>query len=361
MILRQRINEIEKEIRETKYNKATEHHIGNLLKKLSKIKRELKKRKSSGKGSGEGYSIKKHGDATAIFVGFPSVGKSTLLNLLTNAQSKVGSYDFTTLKAIPGMMEYNNARIQLIDIPGIITGAAEGKGMGKKALSVVRNADLVIILVDSQKPEQLNIVLKELRRVGVRLDEKPPNIKIIKKPKGGLNISSVKKQEMSKEAIKSFFRKFGIINAEIILKEKLTKDRILDALMEGCHYAPSLIVFNKIDKISEEELKKLKKEYEDEVFISAKKNKGINELKQRIFDKVNLMRVFLKPQYGDMDDEPLIIEKNSTVKDLCLNLHKEFIEDFKYARVWGESAKFPGQKVGFSHKLKNNDTITIIT
>jgi len=346
-------------LRKTKYNKATEHHIGSLLGKLSKLRKKIASKTSSKKGIG--YSLKKQGHATAILVGFPSVGKSTLLNVLTSAKSKVAEYDFTTLNAVPGIMEYRHARIQLVDLPGIITGAAEGRGGGRQILSVMRNADLIIIMLDSKKPEKLKTIKKELYSAGIRLDSKKPNVRIIKKMKGGIRISSVKKQDLSNEFMKLLLRKSGIINAEIIIQDTVTKNQLIDVLVGNCFYVPSLVVFNKIDELTGKELSVLREKYPGSVFISAEKNYGTRELKQKIFEKVKLMRVFLKPQHGKSGNEPLILKQESTVRDLCLKIHKIFLQDFKYAMVWGESAKFPSQKVGLSHVLKNDDVVTIIT
>lgn len=72
------------------------------------------------------------GDARVAMIGFPSVGKSTLLSTLTKTKSEAAEYAFTTLTCIPGVVEYNNARIQLLDLPGIIEGASKGKGRGKQ-------------------------------------------------------------------------------------------------------------------------------------------------------------------------------------------------------------------------------------
>lgn len=82
--------------------------------------------KKGGGGAGDGFEARKAGDARVALIGFPSVGKSTLLNKITGTQSETGAYEFTTLTCIPGVIEYNGSRIQLLDLPGIIEGAAEG-------------------------------------------------------------------------------------------------------------------------------------------------------------------------------------------------------------------------------------------
>jgi ribosome-interacting GTPase 1 len=130
MGLEDEIEAIREEIRETPYNKSTEAHIGRLKSKLAEKKEQLERQSSS--GGGAGYAVQKTGDATVALVGFPSVGKSTLLNALTNADSEVGAYEFTTLSVNPGMLQYRGANIQLLDVPGLIEGAAGGRGRGVK-------------------------------------------------------------------------------------------------------------------------------------------------------------------------------------------------------------------------------------
>ena len=182
----QQIKQIEEELKKTPYNKATEHHIGRLKAKLARLREEAERQRV--KKTRSVFSIKKEGDATVFLVGYPSVGKSTLLNKLTGAKSEVADYDFTTLKPVPGMLEYKGASIQIVDVPGIVEGASRGKGRGKEVLSAVRTADLIIIVADVFTVHTIDIVKKELYESGIRLNESPPDVVIRKKDRGGIRI-----------------------------------------------------------------------------------------------------------------------------------------------------------------------------
>ena len=361
MSIEEKIKAIEEEIQKTPYNKATSHHIGKLKAKISKLKEEQIKR-SSGGSKGEGFHIKKSGDATAVLVGFPSVGKSTLLNELTNAESKVGAYQFTTLEIIPGVMEYNNAQIQIFDIPGIITGAAGGKGRGKEILSVARTADLIIVVLDTLNPQHLNVILKELDNVGVRPNQTKPDVKIKKTRKGGINVSTtVPLTYLDEKTIRSIINEYGIHNADILFRDDVTMDQFIDVIEDNKSYVPMMILLNKVDLVDLDYLKELQKEIPEFIPISADKGLNIDALKEEIFDRVDLIRVYLKPQgrKADMED-PLVIRRGSTVIDACGKLHREFVKNFRHAKIWGTSVKFPGQKVGPDHVLEDEDVLRII-
>jgi hypothetical protein len=87
----------------------------------------------------------------------------------------------------------------------------------------------------------------------------------------------------------------------------------------------------------------------------------MEEIKDRIYDTLGFMRVYLKPQSEAADlEEPLIVRRGSNVEDVCRKLHREFVDRFRYARVWGHSVKHPGQRVGLLHRLKEGDLLTII-
>jgi len=343
------IKAIEGEIRKTPYNKATQKHIGKLKAKLARLR--IEQAKKAGK-SGVGYGVKKRGDATVLLVGFPSVGKSTLLNKLTSAQSKVGEYAFTTLDVIPGMMEYKGARIQLLDVPGVIEGASSGKGMGKAVLSAVRAADLVLIMVDAKEPEQLDIIKRELYQAGFRLNQSPPEIKIAKKARGGIRVEAPKKLGIKSETIRSILNEFDIYNAEVVIRERVDLEQIVDALARNLVYVPALVVANKTDTVEEVP--------EGMLGISALRGTNLNTLKEAIWSKLGLVRIYMKKagKQPDMED-PLIMRKNCTVQDVCSKVHKDFVKRFRYARIWGRSARFEGQTVGAGHRLLDGDIVEL--
>ena len=132
-----KIKDIEDEMARTQINKQTMAHICGLRAKLARYKRELlfDAPKSGAQGTGEGFDVKATGDARVGLVGFPSVGKSTLLTSLTGIFSEAASYEFTTLTCIPGVIHHKGAKIQLLDLPGIIEGAKDGKGRGRQVIS----------------------------------------------------------------------------------------------------------------------------------------------------------------------------------------------------------------------------------
>lgn len=361
MDIEEKIKEIEDEIQKTPYNKATSHHIGKLKAKISKLKEESIKRSSSGT-KGKGFHIKKSGDATAVLVGFPSVGKSTLLNKITNAESKVGSYQFTTLDIIPGIMEYRNAKIQIFDIPGIITGASGGKGRGKEILSVARTADLIVVVLDIFNPQHLNVILKELRNIGIRPNEKKPDVTVKPKKIGGVHVSStVPLTHLNDKIIRSIINEYGMHNADILFRDDVTIDQFIDILDRNKSYVPMIVLLNKVDLVDEKYLNEVKKTIPDFIPVSANEDLNIDFLKEQIFEKLNLIRIYLKPQGKKADmNEPLVLKKGSTVIDACGKLHREFVRNFRHAKIWGTSVKFPGQKVGPDHVLEDEDILRII-
>jgi hypothetical protein len=363
MAIDDEIKAVEDEIQKTSYNKKTSHHIGKLKAKLARLKDEREKRKASGGGGGwERNAVKKSGNATVAIVGFPSVGKSTLLNKITTADSRTGAYNFTTLSIIPGMMEHKGAFIQILDLPGLIEGASKGKGRGREVLSAARTADLVLLMLDVFETN-LSVLLNELYTAGLRLNRKPPEIVINRKERGGITVNYTSRGKNIDDAlVKDILREWGHVNADIVIRETITEDDLIDHLRGNILYVPAIGTVNKIDMVNREFVDSLKARLSglSPVFISAERGTNLDALKNAIFDALDFIRIYLRPpgERADMD-EPLVIRGGSTVETVCNRLHKDFRKKFRYANIWGKSVKFSGQRVGAEHRLHDGDVISI--
>ncbi len=355
-----KIKELEDLIGGSKYNKSTQKAIGMYKAQLAKLK-EKRSSKSGGK-KGEGFSVRKTGSGTVVLLGFPSVGKSTLLNKLTNANSAVGAYAFTTLTVIPGTLEYKHAKIQVLDVPGIVHGAAAGTGRGKEVLAVIRSADLILILIDVFHPDHYEALLKEIYDSDVRINQRPPQVKITKTSKGGIDVgSTVPLTKIDKETIGDIMREFKVNNANVVIREDVDIDRFIDALEANKTYIPAILVLNKIDMVAPSEIEKIKIALKPDISISAEQSLHMEELKDLIYDKMRLIRIYLKEVEKKADmDEPLILWTGATLRDLCRKLHKDFEAKFKYAKIWGKSARYDGQKIiKLDHIMVDQDIIEI--
>ncbi|WP_455391590.1 OBG GTPase family GTP-binding protein [[Eubacterium] cellulosolvens] len=362
--IEEQIKDIEDEIKNTQYNKATQHHIGKLKAKLARLRDELDKRSAQRAGAvSKGYAVRKSGNATVAIVGYPSVGKSTLLNKITDADSDVGEYQFTTLSIIPGIMEYRGAKIQILDMPGLIKGASKGKGKGKEVISAARSADLLLLMVDVFN-YNIDTLINELYEAGFRLNQQPPDITIKKQDRGGINVNTtVKLTQTTEEIISSILKSYGYVNADIVIREDITDDQLIDFISGNRIYIKGIVVVNKTDLIP-------KSEYDAMIAgirgfkiipISASTEKGLEKLRKSIYNSLQFIRLFMRPQGGKTDyEEPLVIKSNSTIGMVCDILHRDFRKKFRYAMIWGRSAKFPGQIVGLNHLLQDKDVVTIV-
>ena len=131
--------------------------------KLAKLRTQLLNPEDGAGGGGgddKGFEVVKYGDARIALIGFPSVGKSTALSLLTGTESEAAAYEFTTLTCIPGIINYKGTKIQLLDLPGIIEGAAQGKGRGRQVIAVAKSADLILMMLDATKPDAHKAILE---------------------------------------------------------------------------------------------------------------------------------------------------------------------------------------------------------
>ncbi|CCF60454.1 hypothetical protein KAFR_0K00980 [Kazachstania africana CBS 2517] len=364
----EKIKAIEEEMARTQKNKATEHHLGLLKGKLARYRQQLlvDEQASSGGAGGSGFEVAKSGDARAVLIGYPSVGKSSLLGKITSTKSEIAHYAFTTLTSVPGVMKYQGAEIQIVDLPGIIYGASQGKGRGRQVVATARTADLILMILDATKSKhQRESLEKELEAVGIRLNKEKPNIYFKKKETGGIkiNFQSPPQNNLNENVIKLLLKDYKIHNAEVLVRDSnCTIDDFIDIINDQHrNYIKCLYVYNKIDAVSLEEVDRLARE-PNTVVMSCEMDLGIEDVVEEIWYQLNLSRVYtkkrgIKPKF----DDPLVVRNNSTIGDLCHSIHRDFKDKFKYAMVWGSSAKHSPQKCGLNHKIHDEDVLTLFT
>lgn len=359
----EKIAEIEHEINRTQKNKATEYHLGLLKAKLAKYRSQLLEPTGKAGAKGEGFDVMKSGDARVALIGFPSVGKSTLLTTITNTESAVAAYEFTTLTCVPGVIKYEGAEIQLLDLPGIIEGAAQGKGRGRQVIAVARTADMVLMMLDATKSEvQRRLLEEELEAVGIRLNKRKPNIYYKQRKTGGLAINSmVPLTRINEKLVQSILSEYKIFNAEVLFREDCSADDFIDVIVGNRVYMPCLYAYNKIDQISIEEVDRLAR-MPHSVVISCNMRLNLDYLVEKLWEHLNLIKVFTKKrgQKPDLSDG-IILRNGASVEAVCHSIHRSMVASFKYALVWGTSVKFNPQRVGSTHIMNHEDIIQVIT
>ncbi|OBT64860.1 hypothetical protein VE03_06467 [Pseudogymnoascus sp. 23342-1-I1] len=359
-----KIKHIEEEMAKTQKNKNTSFHLGQLKAKLAKLKRELLTPSSSGGGGGQGFDVARTGVASVGFIGFPSVGKSTLMSRLTGQHSEAAAYEFTTLTTVPGQVEYNGAKIQMLDLPGIIEGAKDGKGRGRQVIAVAKTCHLIFIVLDVNKPlTDKKVIEQELEGFGIRVNKSPPNIVFKKKDKGGLSITNtVPLSHIDHDEIRAVMQEYKISSADIAIRCDATIDDLIDILeAKSRSYIPVIYALNKIDAISIEELDLLYR-IPNACPISSEHGWNVDELMEQMWEKLKLVRVYTKPK-GKLPDytSPVVLRSTRcTVEDFCNAIHKTIVDDFRGAIVYGKSVKHQPQRVGLTHELADEDIITII-
>lgn len=358
--LENKLDELKSEYSKTKYNKATNKHLGILRKKIANVKKEIIE---AGKGrKGVGFSVRKTGDATVALMGFPSAGKSSLINAIANTKSRTAGYEFTTTIVVPGIMLYKDAHIQVFDMPGIIENAHLGSGGGRSVISAMRVADLIVFVIDVEKPWQLDTLLNELKALNVMVNKPRPKVHVRESSSNTGLVVENNKSRISEKAIQTVLSSFGIYHARIRIDEDITVDELIGLVSGKNHYMKAIVALNKIDiKKNHESVKsELQEKYHIEIIpISATNGSNIPKLKEEIYRNLNIITVYLKPKEEKIA-KPLILKMHSTVGYAASKVHTEILDNLKCAYITGPSAKFARQKVGADHILKSGDTITFI-
>jgi small GTP-binding protein len=365
MGLLDKLKDLEKEMERTQRNKATEHHFGLMKARLAKLRSQLLEPPKKSGAVGEGFDVQKHGHARVAMIGFPSVGKSTILSHFTETKSEVNERDFTTLTCIPGMLYYKNCKVQILDLPGIIEGASEGRGKGRQVIACAKSADLILIILDAARfKDQKEKILKELDLVGIRLNKEKPLISIKQISGGGIQLMSpYKLTKITHEEVRIVCHEYKVLNAQIVFKDDYDVDDLIDTLEGNRRYIKGFFVYNKIDTITMEDVDYLARQ-KDSVVLSCQLNLGTDYFLEKMWEYLGLVRVYTKKKGHPPDfEEPIVLRKNKggySIMSACNQIHRDLVQNFKTATVWGKSVKYVPQKCGLNHILEDEDVLQIL-
>ncbi len=335
--------------------------------RLAELREEIEIRRRKRAGRGPRFFIEKEGAAQVIVVGPPNTGKSSIVSILTGAKTKIADYPYSTIEPVPGMYKFKDVLFQLIDTPPISPGSRSG--LNSRVIGLIRNADTIMIILDinGDPIDDFERIYDELNSHGILLHKPRGRVVIERQRSGKLGIRVAlmgRLLDCTPDDIRKLLESYRINNALVKIYGDVTLDDVEQAVFESRLYKPSIIVINKADLDLKKALTKgrlLKKMNPDipVIVASAKWRKGFEKLGEILFNELELIRIYTKQPNGQVSDKPLILKKGSTVLDVAKSIHKKFVENFLYAKIWGPSAKYPGERVGLDHILHDGDIVEI--
>lgn len=355
-------------------HKGTENLRSWVRRKIAELREEIEEKKARRAGTGgPTFFIEKDGAAQIVMLGLPNSGKSSLLRVLTNAKPEVSPVPFTTKLPVPGMVKYEDIQFQLIEAPSMVEGISKGAiWWGSRVLGLARNADVLMIVIDSSNNplHQAKIIIKELSEAGIHIVKPKGQVRITRsKAIHGIKVISYGKLVgCTADDVRKLLESYKIYNAEVRIVGEVTLDDVEKAIFERITYKPSIIIVNKVDLIDSRTVNntvtKLKNALPQVPVIpaSAVTREGIDKIPEAIFKVSDIIRVYTKePNSSKPSPTPMILKKGSTVMDAVKEIREDFLKFFKYAKIWGPSANYPGERVGLDHILMDRDIIEIRT
>lgn len=286
-------------------HKGTDKLRAEYRKKLSKLKTAAQSKKNTGKHESQ-FHIDKEGDGRVVILGCANVGKSSLIAELTNAEPEVSENPFTTWAPLPGMLNFENIQIQLIDTPPL-----ERDYMEPELIDLIKNSDLVLLMLD-------------------------------------LTAFPLQQYERSLETLK---------------QNKIIPQQIEYDSDQHHHKVKMMLVVNKNDDDSSSEdfavLKELLEEEWNVIPLSIKTKRNIVGFEKEIIKAMNIIRVYSKPPGKEADKtKPFVLDAGSSVENFAEKVHKDFLVNLKSAKIWGADV-YDGQQVGRDHVLNDGDIVEL--
>ena len=348
-------------------HKGTENIRLWAKRRLAELREEVEARRARRGGGGPRIFIERAGAGQVVLLGPPNSGKSSILARLTNANPEIAPYPFSTQLPTPGMLDYKDIQFQLVDTPPLLLDQPSSP-INNRVIGLARNANAVALVIGLDEEDPANtlrklidflaergvVITKSKGLVRIRRDRSVNGIKIV---------GHGRMVNFTEDDLRRLLSQYRIYNAIVEMEGDVTLDDVEDAIFTTRVYKPAIILLNKADLPgSKAKAKRVMKHVPPDVpvlVVSAATGEGLDRLGDIIFDILEIIRVYTKQPNKEPDPDPLVLEKGATVLDAARRIHKDLARRFRYAKIWGPSAKYPGQRVGTDHVLMDGDIIEI--
>jgi hypothetical protein len=332
-------------------HKGTEKLQADLKRRISKLQDDAQKARKSGRRP-YAFTVEREGAAQMALVGPTNSGKSSILKALTRAEPEVAPYPFTTRMPLPGMMQFEDIQIQLVDLPAI-----SETGMEHWVSQIIRGADAVLMVLDLGAAT----VLDDVEMLETQLAEK--GVYLAGSARGAEPVrAEPTRAEPARGAGPGGHGKVPNSHGE-------TPQPAVPGLPPNSLVKKALVIGNKSDLCPDQQVTELL-----QTILSDKQNglgqmklvpysavEALNtpDLKRSVFELADIIRVYTKIPGRKPDmDRPFVLPAGSTLMDVAALVHKDFVASLKFARLWGSGA-FEGQCVQKDHVMKDGDVVEL--
>ncbi len=343
--LKEKIKALEEALRYLPKHKGAENMRAVLQRRLAQLRREQERKKKS--GGGRSVLVEKQGFMAVLF-GLPNSGKTLVLSQLTSAPVKPTPQPMATVAPVPGIMEWEGGRVQLVEVPSYFPGYEESR-IGKVGLTTIRSADALILVIDLRRDplDQLNTLKEFLEKEGIYLNRERPPVVVRRLPHPEFIFYGEGNLRGEREEFLETLRSLGYRGAEVIVRGPITPEDLLVAIDESAVFLPAILLgtfsgheeeFQSIDGFRK-------------VIFRGKESAG------EIFRSLGLIRVFTRSRRGEVSKSAVTMPAGSRVEDLAEKIFPG--RKVSGARVWG-STKFPGQRVPLDYVLSDGDVVELL-
>jgi ribosome-interacting GTPase 1 len=366
---REKVRLFQEFLSEIPKHKGNERLRAQIKTKIATLKEEIVAQRGKRGGSGSVWAVEREGAAQVMMFGPTNAGRSSLLRALTNAQPVVASYEYTTRRPVPGMLQYEDVQFQLVELPAPQINESGGFEIQAEAIDLIRNADGLLLVLDlaAEPVKQFRSIIRALEEIRISIQRPSTRVEVVKeKGSGEIRIAtSGTRTPYDLGRVRSLLHSYGIKNALIRIYGDVSLDDIEDAILENVTlFKPSLIIGNKLDlSVAREPATQLQEEIKDSVptiLTSCLIGTGLGDIGGRMFQCLGVIRVYTKePGQSRPSEHPFVVRAGTTVGELARAIHSDLANRYRYSRIWGPTSKFAGERVGPEHVLGDRDVVEI--